>query len=1195
MVLSPRRAALLLLLLLPTVTLQPDRTRTISNHDKRNQNPELRSRRHDSASSRRIWTTASNSHYQKIVSNIEHDLGEAGEQDQDQAKAKSHKRKQARTGASPHDQIASETSSSGESEKVDEESNVPTSTPRSHKSSRRRSTTSHPASSATPAEPSSTPGTKKRRRPATTSTTTTLAPLTMSDSLYNHFRPLESGVPQDDITTFFDFGRKLSPVIPTPSSANSIENRSTARRHKPRNHHEERQSNSSDEEDLQEDMDVTVVKKAIERNSVPTTKLQVREKSISALYRKRPAQSQVATTENLITSDSSTDASVGGGKNTVVLKKIRHHQVHEVLPLKTQESVNLRLPSDVENVDIKNVEKKNELSSSGQRSEALKEEHPHSPLTAESSLVKTVIKDIPVEDNVDAKSVNNTTFSDITTSNKSETNSTISKSQTNNSTILSDDKPKETQNSKILSTAVVTSVSVKESVNDSLPLSTAKPSEVKHNSDKNDAKNSSVTLDVPIERNRNLSDPPRSFILVNTSSNAVQNNSFAKRLNTTVPPSDAKSVPQRNDTSLRSRDIYRPKPIPPGASIPHLPRQIPVNVVHGNRSATKTGAPETPRPVTKQYVIVTRRTTTPQPSTTSSTTTSTSTLPPPTTTTEASSKLTTTVEPVPNHDVPSESPVTGPAVAPINMTELHSPENPQSVQDEISVSESEDAEEPSSSGADSVDPKVEEPLENLTFVPVHDDYEDQFPIYFTTLPTATVPVVDTRPDTEAARVEEHRNTTTPRPGLEWTRVGAGAVDKEVEVVYPEPLGVGTYLLAGLGVLPILLGALVGARFILVHNRKKVLDESEYSSEYNRSPLASVGTPLPTKLPRIPTHVSWGEAEKSGAGAGSGPTITPVAPVTHKWEFSRDKLRLQTLLGQGNFGQVWKAEADDISGHEGLTRLVAVKTVKESANVREREDLLRELGIMQELGSHPNVVTLLGCCTEKEPIYLIMEYVMYGKLLSFLRDHRTRAHYYNFSDAGDALTSRDLTVFAYCVARGMDYISNKSIIHRDLAARNVLVDHNKLCKIADFGMSRNVRDTGQIYEQRQSKGALPIRWMAPESLHFSLFTHKTDVWSFGILMWEIVTLGSTPYATMGAREVMRRVRDGYRLDRPSHCRPELFRVITQCWHSEPSKRPTFAELKVELGQLLSDSELNGSYVDLDSYADEMRRDTLHRHH
>jgi len=168
-----------------------------------------------------------------------------------------------------------------------------------------------------------------------------------------------------------------------------------------------------------------------------------------------------------------------------------------------------------------------------------------------------------------------------------------------------------------------------------------------------------------------------------------------------------------------------------------------------------------------------------------------------------------------------------------------------------------------------------------------------------------------------------------------------------------------------------------------------------------------------------------------------------------------------------------------------------------------------------------------------------------------------------------------------VAKGMEYLVSKGIIHRDLAARNILVDHNKNTKISDFGLSRNLRDLGgEMYEQK-TKGALPIRWMAPESLYFSVFTPKSDVWGFGILMWEIVTLGSTPYPGMGAREVMRRVRDGYRLERPAHCHPQLYHIIQRCWSGDMNKRPDFVELRKDLAKLLEDQH---GYIDLQNISE-----------
>ncbi|XP_043249753.1 uncharacterized protein LOC122395904, partial [Colletes gigas] len=422
-------------------------------------------------------------------------------------------------------------------------------------------------------------------------------------------------------------------------------------------------------------------------------------------------------------------------------------------------------------------------------------------------------------------------------------------------------------------------------------------------------------------------------------------------------------------------------------------------------------------------------------------------------------------------------------------------------------------------------------------------------------------------------------SVSPRESVNVSEVISKRHDGDA-IASQETVAVVSYILATLVVFPIAVGVGLILRRLILRNRK-VLEESDTSSEIscrkdalnleNGDFKTSIEKAI-TKLPRI-QHLCH-EAEKP----------PPPSSQESRWEFPRDKLRLQTVLGQGNFGQVWKAEADDLTGHQGTTRLVAVKTVKEGASDREKEDLVRELEIMQQLGSHPNVVTLLGCCTEQEPHYLILEYVMYGKLLAYLRDHRTRQDFYNFSEDSAALTSRDLTVFGYCVARGMEYLASKKIIHRDLAARNVLVDHNKLCKIADFGMSRFANEDGEVIETRHGRNALPIRWMAPESLIYSLFTTKTDVWSFGILMWEIVTLGSTPYPDMTAREVMRNVQNGYRLERPSHCRSELFRVISRCWHADPDRRPEFQTLRRDLAQLLEDN-MNGHYVDLESFASE----------
>ncbi|XP_015520313.2 tyrosine kinase receptor Cad96Ca isoform X1 [Neodiprion virginianus] len=297
----------------------------------------------------------------------------------------------------------------------------------------------------------------------------------------------------------------------------------------------------------------------------------------------------------------------------------------------------------------------------------------------------------------------------------------------------------------------------------------------------------------------------------------------------------------------------------------------------------------------------------------------------------------------------------------------------------------------------------------------------------------------------------------------------------------------------------------------------------------------------------------------------------VAP--DDWEFPRHRLKIFNILGEGCFGQVWKCEAQDIDGKPGPS-IVAVKTLKENATERERLDLAQELKVMKSLETHPNVVRLLGCCTEREPMFVILEYVSGGKLQSFLRASREERNH-----GGPGLTSRDLTGFVYQIARGMEYLATRGVIHRDLAARNILIDENRACKVADFGFARDVA-ANQIYE-RKSEGRLPIRWMAPESLYDNIFSVKSDIWSFGVLIWEIVTLGSTPYPGLAAAEVMKRIKEGYRLDRPEHCKRELYNIMYYCWDKDPACRPSFTELvNLAEGLLLDETD----YIELDRFPD-----------
>lgn len=215
------------------------------------------------------------------------------------------------------------------------------------------------------------------------------------------------------------------------------------------------------------------------------------------------------------------------------------------------------------------------------------------------------------------------------------------------------------------------------------------------------------------------------------------------------------------------------------------------------------------------------------------------------------------------------------------------------------------------------------------------------------------------------------------------------------------------------------------------------------------------------------------------------------PIDLRWEFPRGELEFCGTLGEGAFGKVLKAKVM-INSVEGF---VAVKMLKENHCDEDATDLVCEAEVMKIIGKHENIINLLGCCTQDGPFYLIVEYAAHGNLRDFLRRHRMGG-YLGIEEASEereieeSLSERDLIIFAFQIARGMEYLSSRFCIHRDLAARNVLVDENLVMKIADFGLSRDVHSTN--YYRKKTNGRVPVRWMAPESLFDSFYDTKSDV-------------------------------------------------------------------------------------------------------
>ncbi|XP_078528472.1 tyrosine-protein kinase receptor Tie-1 [Lissotriton helveticus] len=297
-----------------------------------------------------------------------------------------------------------------------------------------------------------------------------------------------------------------------------------------------------------------------------------------------------------------------------------------------------------------------------------------------------------------------------------------------------------------------------------------------------------------------------------------------------------------------------------------------------------------------------------------------------------------------------------------------------------------------------------------------------------------------------------------------------------------------------------------------------------------------------------------------------PQSEPLTYPILEWE----DIRFEDMIGEGNFGQVMRA----MIKKDGVKVSAAIKMLKEFASENDHRDFEGELEVLCKLGHHPNIINLLGACENRGYLYIAIEYAPYGNLLDFLRKSRvleTDPAFAKEHGTASTLTSQQLLQFALDVGKGMQYLSEKQFIHRDLAARNVLVGENLVAKIADFGLSR-----GEEVYVKKTMGRLPVRWMAIESLNYSVYTTKSDVWSFGVLLWEIVSLGGTPYCGMTCAELYEKLPQGYRMEKPLNCDDEVYDMMRQCWRDRPYERPPFAQISVQLVRML---EARKAYVNM----------------
>ncbi|XP_050462959.1 fibroblast growth factor receptor homolog 1 isoform X2 [Cataglyphis hispanica] len=303
------------------------------------------------------------------------------------------------------------------------------------------------------------------------------------------------------------------------------------------------------------------------------------------------------------------------------------------------------------------------------------------------------------------------------------------------------------------------------------------------------------------------------------------------------------------------------------------------------------------------------------------------------------------------------------------------------------------------------------------------------------------------------------------------------------------------------------------------------------------------------------------------------------PLDSAWELSREYFTLGDTLGEGAFGKVVRAETN--TGKSGIPSVVAVKMLKEGHTDTEMMDLVSEMEMMKMIGKHVNIINLLGACTQNGPLFVVVEFAPHGNLRDFLRDHRPTSGYEptigQESKERKTLTQKDLVSFAYQVARGMEYLASRRCIHRDLAARNVLVSDEYVLKIADFGLARDIHC--HDYYRKTTDGRLPVKWMAPEALFHRVYTTQSDVWSYGILLWEIMTLGGTPYPSVPSVEkLFQLLRTGHRMEKPPCCSIEIYMLMRDCWSYQPNERPTFVELVEDLDRILTITA-NEEYLDL----------------
>ncbi|XP_051265831.1 ephrin type-A receptor 7 isoform X1 [Dicentrarchus labrax] len=282
------------------------------------------------------------------------------------------------------------------------------------------------------------------------------------------------------------------------------------------------------------------------------------------------------------------------------------------------------------------------------------------------------------------------------------------------------------------------------------------------------------------------------------------------------------------------------------------------------------------------------------------------------------------------------------------------------------------------------------------------------------------------------------------------------------------------------------------------------------------------------------------------------------------ELDASCIKIERVIGAGEFGEVCSGRLK-LPGKRDVS--VAIKTLKVGYTEKQRRDFLCEASIMGQF-DHPNVVHLEGVVTRGKPVMIVIEYMENGSLDAFLRKHDGQ------------FTVIQLVGMLRGIAAGMRYLSDMGYVHRDLAARNILVNSNLVCKVSDFGLSRVIDDdpeavyttTGKMQDIMnliftpatdlhftEQGGKIPVRWTAPEAIQYRKFTSASDVWSYGIVMWEVMSYGERPYWDMSNQDVIKAIEEGYRLPAPMDCPPGLHQLMLDCWQKDRAERPKFDQI------------------------------------